>query len=183
MAYDALRTILPIAGWPEDKLRQVDITGGADPILPTPFRIGAAGAAALAATGLAAADLWELRTGRRQEVAVDLRQAVASLRSGHYLQDRRRRDFDRAQPGDGRLSGEKRPLELHPRQFPEPPRRRDERARLSRKSARRCARPWRNGTRSNSKRRSSPPRVRAAWCAAWRNGQSIRRRPRSPRCR
>jgi crotonobetainyl-CoA:carnitine CoA-transferase CaiB-like acyl-CoA transferase len=53
--------------------------------LPTPFRIGAAGAAALAATGLAAADLWELRTGRRQEVAVDLRQAVASLRSGHYM--------------------------------------------------------------------------------------------------
>ena len=86
MAYDALRTILPIAGWPEERLKEVDITGGDDPVLPTPFRIGAAGAAALAATGLAAADLWELRTGRRQEVAVDLRQAVASLRSGHYLQ-------------------------------------------------------------------------------------------------
>ena len=86
MAHDALRTILPIAGWPEERARAVEITGGADPVLPTPFRIGAAGAAALAATGLAAADLWELRTGRRQEVAVDLRQAVASLRSGHYLQ-------------------------------------------------------------------------------------------------
>jgi len=86
MAHDALRTILPIARWPEERARAVEITGGADPVLPTPFRIGAAGAAALAATGLAAADLWELRTGRRQEVAVDLRQAVASLRSGHYLQ-------------------------------------------------------------------------------------------------
>ncbi len=86
MAYDALRTILPIAGWPEERAGAVEITGGADPVLPTPFRIGAAGAAALAATGLAAADLWELRTGRRQEVAVDLRQAVASLRSGHYMQ-------------------------------------------------------------------------------------------------
>ena len=86
MAHDALRTILPIAGWPEERGRAVEFTGGADPVLPTPFRIGAAGAAALAATGLAAADLWELRTGRRQEVAVDLRQAVASLRSGHYLQ-------------------------------------------------------------------------------------------------
>jgi crotonobetainyl-CoA:carnitine CoA-transferase CaiB-like acyl-CoA transferase len=86
MAYDALRTILPIAGWPGERARAVEITGGADPILPTPFRIGAAGAAALAATGLAAADLWELRTGRRQEVSVDLRQAVASLRSGHYMQ-------------------------------------------------------------------------------------------------
>jgi len=86
MAHDALRTILPIAGWPEERARSVEITGGDDPVLPTPFRIGAAGAAALAATGLAAADLWELRTGRRQDVAVDLRQAVASLRSGHYLQ-------------------------------------------------------------------------------------------------
>jgi crotonobetainyl-CoA:carnitine CoA-transferase CaiB-like acyl-CoA transferase len=86
MAHDALRTILPIAGWPEERARAVEITGGADPVLPTPFRVGAAGAAALAATGLAAADLWELRTGRRQQVAVDLRQAVASLRSGHYLQ-------------------------------------------------------------------------------------------------
>jgi crotonobetainyl-CoA:carnitine CoA-transferase CaiB-like acyl-CoA transferase len=86
MAHDALRTILPIAGWPEERARAVEVTGGTDPVLPTPFRIGAAGAAALAATGLAAADLWELRTSRRQEVAVDLRQAVASLRSGHYLQ-------------------------------------------------------------------------------------------------
>src|ERR1700719_78021 len=81
MAHDVLRTILPVAGWPEERARTVEITGGSDPVLPTPFRIGAAGAAALAATGLAAADLWELRTGRRQEVAVDLRQAVASLRS------------------------------------------------------------------------------------------------------
>src|ERR1700674_533297 len=86
MAHDALHTILPIAGWPEERARSVEISGGSDPVLPTPFRIGAAGAAALAATGLASADLWELRTGRRQEVAVDLRQAVASLRSGHYLQ-------------------------------------------------------------------------------------------------
>jgi crotonobetainyl-CoA:carnitine CoA-transferase CaiB-like acyl-CoA transferase len=85
MAYDALRTIMPIAGWPEERAREVEITGGADPVLPTPFRVGAAGAAALAATGLAAAELWELRTGRRQQVAVDLRQAVASLRSGHYM--------------------------------------------------------------------------------------------------
>jgi crotonobetainyl-CoA:carnitine CoA-transferase CaiB-like acyl-CoA transferase len=84
-AQDALRSIMPIAGWPEERARSVEITGGADPVLPTPFRIGETSAAALAATGLAAADLWELRGGRRQEVAVDLRQATASLRSGHYL--------------------------------------------------------------------------------------------------
>ncbi|MYE68064.1 MAG: hypothetical protein F4236_08005 [Acidimicrobiia bacterium] len=35
--------------------------------------------------GLAVSDLWELRTGRRQEVAVDARRATASLRSSRYL--------------------------------------------------------------------------------------------------
>src|SRR5438034_8540796 len=84
--HDALRTILPIASWAEERARTVEITGGTDPILPTPFRIGETSAAAVAATGLAVADLWELRTGRRQEVAVDLRHATASLRSGTYLQ-------------------------------------------------------------------------------------------------
>src|SRR6185312_14026505 len=84
-AHDALRTILPVAGLSEDRARRVEITGGSDPVLPTPFRIGETAAAALAATGLAISDLWELRTGRPQEVAVDLRHATASLRSGHYL--------------------------------------------------------------------------------------------------
>jgi crotonobetainyl-CoA:carnitine CoA-transferase CaiB-like acyl-CoA transferase len=58
---------------------------GTDPVLRTPYRVGAAGAAALAAAGLAAAELWALRSGRRQSVAVDLRRAAASLRSGFYL--------------------------------------------------------------------------------------------------
>jgi crotonobetainyl-CoA:carnitine CoA-transferase CaiB-like acyl-CoA transferase len=84
-AHDALRTILPVAGLSAERARSVEITGGADPVLPTPFRIGETSAAALAATGLAASDLWELRTGRAQQVGVDLRQATASLRSGHYL--------------------------------------------------------------------------------------------------
>src|SRR5213076_1763972 len=85
MTNDALPTLLPIAGWPDERAGEVEITGGIDPILPTPFRIGETAAAALAATGLAVSDLWELRTGHRQEVAVDARQATASLRSGHYM--------------------------------------------------------------------------------------------------
>src|SRR5258708_5869356 len=82
---DALRTILPIAGWGERRARAVEITGDTDPILPTPFRIGETSAAALAAVGLAVSELWELRTGRRQKGAVDTRQATASLRSTHYM--------------------------------------------------------------------------------------------------
>src|SRR5712691_2279341 len=85
MTNDALRTILPIAGWSEDRARAVEITGDADPILPTPFRIGETSGAALAAVGLVVSDLWELRTGRRQDIAVDTRRATASLRSTHYM--------------------------------------------------------------------------------------------------
>ncbi|MBM3218452.1 MAG: CoA transferase [Candidatus Rokubacteria bacterium] len=85
MSHDALRTILPVVGWNPTLAEQVDITAVADPILPTPFRIGETSAAALGAVGLAVSDLWEWRTGRRQEVAVDTRQATASLRSGHYM--------------------------------------------------------------------------------------------------
>ena len=85
MIIDALRPILPLAGWSESRLRDVEVAGKLDPILPTPFRITETGTAALAAVGLAACDLWELRTGRRQKVAIDTRQATASLRSGRYL--------------------------------------------------------------------------------------------------
>ena len=93
MPHQALRTILPIADWSGDSAASVTFTGGTDPVLPTPFRIGVAGAATLAAAGLAAAALWETRSGRRQSVTVDLRQATASLRSGTYMK-----------LGDGHLS-------------------------------------------------------------------------------
>jgi crotonobetainyl-CoA:carnitine CoA-transferase CaiB-like acyl-CoA transferase len=93
MPHEALRTILPVAGWTDKLAATVTFTGGTDPVLPTPFRIGVSGAATVAASGLAAAELWEIRTQRRQVVAVNLRQATASLRSGHYMS-----------LGDGKLS-------------------------------------------------------------------------------
>ena len=182
MAHDALRTILPIAGWPEDRARAVEMTGGADPVLPTPFRIGAAGAAALAATGLAAADLWELRTGRRQQVAVDLRQAVASLRSGHYLQVNGAKVRGDRNPVMGMYPAKNGRWSYVHANFP------NHRAAALRvlgceENHRRCDRPSRNGMRSSSKRRSSPPEAPAAWCAAWPSGGSIRRLRRSLLCR
>ena len=96
---DALGTILPAAGWPVERADAVSFSGGTDPILPTPFRIGVAGAATLAATGIAAADLWRLRTGRWQGIAVDVRRATASLRSGHYMK-----------LGDGEVSAGRNPI-------------------------------------------------------------------------
>lgn len=86
MTNEILRTLLPIAGWDEERTQGLTITGGTDPILPTSFRIGDTSTAALSAVGLAVSDLWESRTGRRQEVSVDARRATASLRSGKYMQ-------------------------------------------------------------------------------------------------
>ena len=80
-----LKSLFAIPGWDESRAREVEITGGSDPILPTPFRIGETAAASLGAVGLAVSDLWELRTGRRQKIAVNARRATASLRSGQYL--------------------------------------------------------------------------------------------------
>jgi hypothetical protein len=41
--------------------------------------------ATIAATGLAAAELWRLRTGRAQTAAVDVRAAAAAFRSERYV--------------------------------------------------------------------------------------------------
>src|SRR5262245_45926652 len=85
MTNEALLTIFQAAGWPASRARAVELSGDTDPLLPTPFRLAETSSAALASTGLAVSDLWELRTGRRQEIAVNTRQATASLRSGTYM--------------------------------------------------------------------------------------------------
>ena len=86
MNNEILRGLLPLAGWNENRLDDLMITGGSDPILPTSFRIGDTSTAALSAVGLAVSDLWESKTGRKQRVSVDARRATASLRSGKYMQ-------------------------------------------------------------------------------------------------
>ena len=83
---ETLSTLLAIPGWDAPRAAAaVAVSGGLDPILPTPFRIGEAAAASLAAVGLAVSDLWQLRTGRPQQIAVNTRHATASLRSSQYL--------------------------------------------------------------------------------------------------
>jgi hypothetical protein len=66
---------------------EVDITG-TDPVLETYFRIAETAAAVLAGIGVAVTDLWEMKTGCRQKIAVDVRSAAATLRSNKYLQIR-----------------------------------------------------------------------------------------------
>lgn len=49
---------------------------GSDPIAPSPCRLGTASAAALAAQGTAVAAIWRMRSGRGQDVSVEMRRAV-----------------------------------------------------------------------------------------------------------
>jgi crotonobetainyl-CoA:carnitine CoA-transferase CaiB-like acyl-CoA transferase len=79
-----LERILDTVGWNQIPARHVAFSG-ADPVLASRFRIGDAGAATIAACGLAAADLWELRTGQRQDVAIDIRMAAMTMRSQRYV--------------------------------------------------------------------------------------------------
>jgi len=85
MPYAALQELLRLVALPEAAAEAVRFEGR-DPVLATRFRIGIAGAAAIAAAALAAAEIFALRSGgRRQRVAVDLRHAVAALRSSRLL--------------------------------------------------------------------------------------------------
>lgn len=85
MTTSTLSTLTPIAGWDTRRAEEVEFSNDADPILPTPFRIGETAAASIAAVGLAASDIWRLRAGRSQDIAIDVRQATASLRSSKYM--------------------------------------------------------------------------------------------------
>src|SRR5215468_8603092 len=56
-----------------------------EPQLPSSFRVAAAAQVSIAASGLAAAEIWKLRSGEAQSVAVDMRHAVVECRSERYL--------------------------------------------------------------------------------------------------
>ena len=76
------------AGHDDAALRDVHFTG-AEPVLPSSFAVGTAAQATIGAAALAAAELWRLRTGRRQSVGVDMRHAAVEFRSERYLARRR----------------------------------------------------------------------------------------------
>jgi len=72
------------AGGEPSALDTVTLTGE-EPQLPSSFRVAAAAQVSVAAAGLAAAQIWKLRSGQSQNVAVDMRHAVVECRSERYL--------------------------------------------------------------------------------------------------
>jgi CoA-transferase family III len=83
-AKSSLSELVELARLPRSIAESVEITE-ADPVFPTRYRAVTAGTAAMAAAGLAAVDLWELKTGRRQRMRLNGRAAAAALRSPRYL--------------------------------------------------------------------------------------------------
>jgi crotonobetainyl-CoA:carnitine CoA-transferase CaiB-like acyl-CoA transferase len=81
---EILEAIWTAAGGDPSALDAVTLTGE-EPQLPSSFRVAAAAQASIAAAGLAAAQVWKLRSGQSQGVAVDMRHAVIECRSERYL--------------------------------------------------------------------------------------------------
>jgi crotonobetainyl-CoA:carnitine CoA-transferase CaiB-like acyl-CoA transferase len=81
---DILADLWTLAGGEPAALDAVTLTGE-EPQLPSTFRVAAAAQASIAATGLAAAQLWQMRSGQLQGVAVDMRHAMVECRSERYL--------------------------------------------------------------------------------------------------
>src|SRR3982075_1870553 len=81
---EILADIWTSAGGDPSALGAVTLTGE-EPQLPSSFRVAAAARASIAAAGLAAAQIWQLRSGQSQDVAVDMRHAVVECRSERYL--------------------------------------------------------------------------------------------------
>src|SRR5450759_2173223 len=81
---EILADLWTLAGGDLAALNAVTLTGQ-EPQLPSSFRVAAAAQACIAAAGLAAAQIWKLRSGQPQDVAVDMCQAVVECRSERYL--------------------------------------------------------------------------------------------------
>ncbi len=81
---EILADLWTLAGGDAAALDEVTLTGH-EPQLPSSFRVGASAQASIAAAGLAAAQIWKLRSGQSQNVAVDMRHAVIECRSERYL--------------------------------------------------------------------------------------------------
>jgi crotonobetainyl-CoA:carnitine CoA-transferase CaiB-like acyl-CoA transferase len=83
-ARQVLSGIWTAAGGDVSALDHVTLTGE-EPQLPSTFRVGVAAQASIAAAGLAAAEIWKLRKGQSQHVAVDMTHALVEFRSERYL--------------------------------------------------------------------------------------------------
>ena len=83
LATEALNEIWQLTGCDATALDNIKLSGE-DPVLSSIFRVGTAASVTIGAASLAAAEIWRLRTGNRQEVSLDCRDAAIAFCSEHY---------------------------------------------------------------------------------------------------
>ena len=81
---EILADIWTLAGGEPSALDRVTLSGE-EPQLPSSFRIAAAAQTSIAASASAAAQIWQMRSGQSQGIAVEMRHAVVECRSERYL--------------------------------------------------------------------------------------------------
>ena len=79
-ARDALQSLWRALDMPDEAMDHIELSG-AEPVFPSSFAVGTAAQVSMAAAALAAAELWHLRGGARQRVAVDMLHAAQECRS------------------------------------------------------------------------------------------------------
>ena len=80
----ALADIWTLIGGEAEALGHVTLTGN-EPALPSSFAVGTMAQSTIAASTLAAGEIWRVRTRRRQQAAVDMRHAAVEFRSENHM--------------------------------------------------------------------------------------------------
>ena len=96
----SLAKLVQLAGLDASLASDVTIDGS-DPVWSTRYKVVNPGSAVMAAAGVAAADLWQLKTGRRQKLRLDSHAVAAALRSPRYL----RIDGKKPEPDPDNITG------------------------------------------------------------------------------
>ncbi len=170
------------AGFDDAALGDIQLTG-AEPVLPSSFAVGTAAQATIAAAALAAAELWRLRTGRRQRVSVDMRRAAIEFRSERYLRvDGKAPDEYHDDIGGLYRCGDGRWARLHTN-LAASSRRAAQIARLCRTTKPRCSARSTAGRPRRSRPRPPKPASSSPRAARSPSGIAIRKAARSRSCR
>ena len=80
---ETLEKLWRMASCDAEALTNITVTGK-DPALSSIFRVGTAASVTIGAASLAAAEIWYARTGRRQWVSLDMRDAAVAFCSENY---------------------------------------------------------------------------------------------------
>ena len=81
----ALEKIRTFSSMDDSLLQRVSLTG-LEPVLPSVYKTGVAAQSTIAASALAASEMWRFRTGKTQDVSVDMKHAAIGFRSERYTE-------------------------------------------------------------------------------------------------